>query len=290
MDIGIRTPPAAGQMGFAAFAQWAAEVGFGAIDVGRVDAENKKILDDCGLKLGTVDLPQPWNALMDADEAKQAAGFEVYKRELEAAAALGAKVMFAVLLPPDSTQPRGKSFEILKGTLPRLMELMESLDLHLALEGWPGGGPHYPALGCTPETLRAVFGAVPSANLGICFDPSHVVRLGIDYKRFLAEFGPRVKHCHGKDTELNEEERYLCGNLDSSFGGKYICGDRAWRYTIPGEGVVCWQYVMNRLSDFGYGGIMSVELEDHHYWQSVELQQLGMTRALGHLKQYAGRV
>ena len=97
-----------------------------------------------------------------------------------------------------------------------------------------------------------------------------VFRAHTDPKLFVQWNGPR-----SITTNIHE--------YDATPGGR-------WRYTIPGEGVVCWQYVMNRLSDFGYGGIMSVELEDHHYWQSVELQQLGMTRALGHLKQYAGRV
>ena len=30
-------------------------------------------------------------------------------------------------------------------------------DVRLAMEGWPGGPPHYPALGCTPEMWRAMF-------------------------------------------------------------------------------------------------------------------------------------
>ena len=290
MDIGLRLPPVAGKLGLPAFAQWAADEGFGVIDLPKLTAENKQILADHGLRLGSVDLPQPWNALLDPDEAKQDAGLATIEQELTAAAALGAKVIFCVLMPPDAHQPRRRSFEIAQQTLPRLAAVLEAHDLHLAIEGWPGGGPQYPALGCTPETLRAIFAAVPSAHLGICFDPSHLVRLGIDYQRFLCEFGPRVKHCHGKDTELIDEDRYLCGNLDSSFGGKYVCGDRAWRYCIPGEGVVDWIWVMNRLADVKYTGAMSVELEDHHYWQTNELQQLGLSRALTYLSEYASRV
>lgn len=290
MDIGLRQPPVAGQMGFAAFAQWVAEAGFRHVDLGRADAEQARILADHGLGIGSIDLHQPGHALLNPDPAAQAAALEVWRRDLPQAAELGVKAIFTVLLPPDQTQPRAKSFEILKQTLPGLAELLEANGLSLAIEGWPGGGPHYPALGCTPETLRAIFAAVPSPAVGLCFDPSHLVRLGVCYKRFLAEFGDRVRHCHGKDTEFNVEERYLCGNLDSTFGGMYVCGDRAWRYTIPGEGVVDWNWVCNRLSDAGYKGAISVELEDHHYWQSAELQQLGLTRALAHLQRYTGRV
>lgn len=290
MKIGLRQPPLVREMGFEAFCAWVKEAGFDHVDLGRADAEQAKILADNGLEVGSVDLPNPKHALLNEDESALAEAVEVWRRELPAAAEIGAKAMFTVLLPPDQAQPRSKSADIAARTLPQLAERLEANGLSLAIEGWPGGGPQYPALGCTPETLRRIFADTPSAAIGICFDPSHLVRLGVCYKRFLAEFGCRVRHAHGKDTIFNVEERYLCGNLDSSFGGMYVCGDRAWRYTIPGEGIVDWQYVADRLADAKYDGRISVELEDHHFWQTPELQQEGLRRSLALLKKVAGRV
>ncbi len=283
MEIGVRQPPCAGSMGLASFAKWAADQGFKAIDVPRLDAETKQILVDHGLSVGTVDLVA-WGSQLSPDPERRKAGLEEQKPYLEQVASLGAKVVFAVLLPEDPAQPRAVSFENWKESAPELLALMEQLGLSLAIEGWIGPGPWYPSLGCTPETLRAMVAAVPSPALGVSFDPSHLVRLGIDYLRFLWEFGARVKHVHGKDTELSAEWQYLTGHIGPTFGARYGYGESAWRYTIPGEGEIDWVAVRNRLGDHGYDGLISVELEDHNYFPEVEQQQRGLIKALRFLE------
>lgn len=283
MEIGVRQPPCAGSMGLASFAKWAAEQGFKAIDVPNLDAETKQILSDHGLRVGTVDLAARW-AQLSPDPERRKAGLEEQKAYLEKVAGLGAKTLFTVLLPEDPAQSRKASCELWQEFGHELVALLEQYELSLAIEGWPGPGPWLPCLGCTPETLRAVFGATPSPALGICFDPSHLVRLGIDYMRFLWEFGSRVKHVHGKDTETSAEWQYLTGNIGPSFGARYGYGESAWRYCIPGEGEVDWVAVRNRLSDHGYDGLICVELEDHNYFPEVEKQQHGLINALRYLE------
>ncbi|MCC7491756.1 MAG: sugar phosphate isomerase/epimerase [Fimbriimonadaceae bacterium] len=282
MEIGVRQPPCAGKMGFEAFCEWCAEVGFAAIDVPRLTPEVAKALADHGLRVGTVDLPA-WGAQLSPDPARRQAGLAEQREILSKAKELGASVAFAVLLPEDHSQSRANSFEYWKESAPDFVALLDELDMHLALEAWPGPGPWLPTLGCTPETLRAMFAAVPSERLGLCFDPSHLVRLGIDYQRFLWEFGSRVKHCHGKDTELLDEQLYLTGNISPSFGAKYGYGECAWRYCIPGDGEVDWTFVAHRLKDFGYDNLVCVELEDCHYFPEVELQQEGLINSIDFL-------
>ena len=75
------------------------------------------------------------------------------------------------------------------------------------MEGWPG--PNLSAIGVTPETLRIMFAADTSGTLGMNYDPSHLVRVGVDYKRYLREFGHLVVHAHGKDTARDAEGQYL---------------------------------------------------------------------------------
>lgn len=283
MEIGIRQPPCANELGLPAFAEWCAEVGFRAIDVPRLTAEVKQTLDANGLLCGTFDFPNWWT-LVDPDKAARDAEWENQKAILDEAAANGGSVAFAVLLPRDKNQPRAKSFEIWKEAFPPVMEYLDQLGISFAIEFWPGPSPQHPSLGCTPETLRAMFQEVDSPGHGVCYDPSHLIRLDIDHVRFLWEFGSRVKHVHGKDTELSEEWLYLTGNIGSSFGGKYRYGDSAWRYTIPGEGTVDWVAINNRLHDVGFDRLICVELEDHNYFPSVEQQQHGMVNALRHLE------
>lgn len=288
MEVGVRQPPCAREMGFETFCAWAAKEGFKAIDVPRLTAEVKQALDNHGLKVGTVDMPN-WGGNLSPDPEAQKKALEEQKRILSEEAALGAHTVFAVLLPGDHSQPRAKTFEIWKQTYPDVVkQVLVPNNLQFAIEAWFGPGPNHPSIGCTPEMLRPMFAAVDSPNLGLCYDPSHLIRVGIDHMRFLWEFGERVKHVHGKDTEIIEEQLYLTGNLGPSFAGKYGYGESAWRYTIPGEGSADWVTIANRLRDFGYDGFVCVELEDHYYFPSVEQQQQGLVNSLRYLNEVIG--
>src|SRR5260370_312838 len=107
-------------------------------------------------------------------------------------------------------------------------------------EGWPGRAPQYPTVGCTPETWRAMFAAVPSQTLGLNYDPSHLVRLGIDYLRVLDEFKDRIYHCHGKDTALLPEAQYRYGHFPPALDKLPSFSEGAWRYCVPGDAAVDW--------------------------------------------------
>jgi sugar phosphate isomerase/epimerase len=133
---------------------------------------------------------------------------------------------------------------------------------------------------------RAMFKAVPSPAFGLNYDPSHLVRLGIDYQRALHEFADRVYHVHGKDTELDSERLYEHGNLGPTFHSARGFGEDWWRYTIPGDGIVDWGKVVQRLEDAGFDGIVSVELEDYRYWGTWPAQADGLLRSRAHLSQF----
>jgi sugar phosphate isomerase/epimerase len=131
-----------------------------------------------------------------------------------------------------------------------------------------------------------MFTAVPSAAIGLNYDPSHLVRLGIDYVRVLEEFKDRVYHCHGKDTALLPEQQYLYGHFPPALGTSPRFSAGAWRYCIPGAGAVDWSRVAYMLDQSGYDGCISIELEDVRYWGSLELEQQGIRAAYQHLAQY----
>jgi sugar phosphate isomerase/epimerase len=60
----------------------------------------------------------------------------------------------------------------------------------------------------------------------------------------------------------------------------------AWRYCVPGDGVVDWSQVAYALDQAGYSGCVSIELEDARYWGSVEKEQAGLAKAHRHLAQH----
>ncbi|WP_338785956.1 sugar phosphate isomerase/epimerase [Metabacillus sp. FJAT-53654] len=286
--IGMRIPPKIGAGGMESVASWASSIGIDVIDVPYYNEEVKAIFEANGLEVGSIDgvgaVGQ--TKLLSKDEETRAEAVEALKNQMTEISRLGGKVMFMCLVPEDITMSRKEAFEIWEDTFPSIVNHAEENGIYIALEGWPGPAPYYPTLGCTPEMLRAMFNVIPSKHFGINYDPSHLVRLGIDHLRMLSEFGDRVNYCHGKDTEILHDEQYECGVIQATFGSKYDFSEGPWRYTIPGQGDVNWGKVAVRLEKIGYTGPISIELEDHRYWGSLEAEQQGIQKAKEHLEIY----
>lgn len=283
--LGMRIPPKMRAEGIEAVAAWAARAGLDELDVPALTAEVKAACDRAGIGIGSVDA-QGVAQLLSRDEVRRADAVASVKRQMDGMAELGCRILFMCLVPEEVSLPRDEGFGIWKETFPDVVRHAESRGVYIAIEGWPGPAPYYPTLGCTPEMWRAMFEAIPSRHFGLNYDPSHLVRLGIDYVRALSEFAERINHCHGKDTELLADELYECGVLPATFGAKYGFSEGSWRYTIPGHGEVDWAGVAVRLERAGYRGAISVELEDHRYWGSLEAERQGVEKAVAHLAQY----
>jgi len=282
VKTGFRIPGRAREISFEELCAWAVKNGFGAIDLGSADPERINTARKAGLEIGTIDLPGTGH-LVSPDPEKQAQGAEAAKAAIAAAADNGCDRMFCVFVPEDRNRRRAESFDVWKQTFPAVAEFAEGRGVRIAMEGWPGPGPSYPALGCTPEMWRAMFAAVPSKAFGLNYDPSHLVRIGIDWRRALDEFCDRVVHVHGKDTDFDAERMYEHGNLGPTFRKAVGFSESWWRYTIPGEGTVDWGRLIGRLEDFGFDGVVSVELEDYRYNDTWELQADGLARSQKHL-------
>lgn len=278
-------PGTARELQFEQFCAWCRDTGFQAIDVGGVNPEQVRAIRGVGLEVGTADLPGTRD-LCSADAGKRQAGVEAASAAIRAAAENGIDKMFCVFVPEDAARGRKANFENWKQSFPAVAACAEQNGVRVAMEGWPGGYPYYPALGCTPEMWRAMFAACPSLAFGLNFDPSHLVRIGIDWYRALDEFGDRVIHVHGKDTEVDPDRLYEHGNLGPTFREAPAFGESWWRYTIPGDGMVHWGKMAARLEAIGFDGIISVELEDCRYHRSWERESEGLRRSLHHLAHF----
>ncbi|BBH22013.1 hypothetical protein Back11_33580 [Paenibacillus baekrokdamisoli] len=285
VKLGMRIPPKLGELGIIQTAQWAAGAGLDILDVSDLTPDVKEACERAGLGIGSVDAHHIAQ-LLSRDEARRANAIEAAKKQMNDISKLGGSVLFMCLVPEDLTLPRSEGFAIWKETFPEIVRHAEQKGIYIAIEGWPGPAPYYPTLGCTPEMWRAMFEAIPSKHFGLNYDPSHLVRLGIDYLRALTEFGDRINHCHGKDTEILHDELYECGVIPATFGEKYDFSEGSWRYTIPGHGDVDWGKVAVRLDRLGYQGAVSIELEDHRFWGSLEAEKQGIVKAAEHLTKY----
>src|SRR5699024_9605870 len=283
-NIGMRIPGEISKEGIEEVAIWASRIGLDILDVPLLTSKEKEACDRVGIDIGSVDIGNP--GLLSVDSNKRKTAVQEMKKQMSDISRLGGRVLFMVILPEDHTLPRQQTFEIWKETFPDIVSHAEKNDLYIAIEGWPGPAPYYPTLGCTPEMLRAMFEVIPSKHFGMTYDPSHLVRLGIDYLRVLNEFGERINHCHGKDTELLPEELYEFGVIPSTFGEKYEHSEGSWRYTIPGHGEVDWGKVAVRLERLGYQGPISIELEDHQFAGSIEAERQDIEKSIEHLRKY----
>ena len=157
--------------------------------------------------------------------------------------------------------------------------------VRLVFENWPQGGQR---LAGTPELWEAMFRAVPSPALGLCFDPSHLVWQGIDWRRALHEFGPRIYHAHAKDTEIVAEPSYRYGIYGAQLAANKGRRSGWYRYRLPGNGVVDWAAYVSALIEVGFDGLLSIEHEDDVYgWlDDPDLARRGLIAGLRFLQRY----
>ena len=284
MKIGLRMPGTARELAFPDFCRWCRESGFDGVDLGPMTSEMQRDVEAARLEIGTSDLMTLNGLCGSDDEAGRAV--EASYGVIDAAASTGVTRLFSVIIPPEPDRGRAANFERFKETFPAVLKHAEQKGVRIAIEGWPGPAPHYGALAVTPETVRALLEAFPSDSLGLNYDPSHLIRIGVDYFRFLREFGSKVIHCHGKDAQFDSEALYLHGNLGPTFGKAKAFGEDWWRYCIPGEGLADWAKICAELDAIGYDGFISVELEDYRYHRTWEAESEGLIRARNHLSQF----
>jgi len=257
-DIGFRLIGAPWQKELPAVIEWAKANDFAALDLRRDGDQTAHQVKAAGLRVGSVDLLE-WQGMIHPDKAKRA---EAVAKNAAYIKAAGAVNHFIVMLPAEAQRPIAENFLFMVDSFNALAPVFEEAGARLVVEGWPGPG----SVVCNPEGYRAFFKECPSPAYGVNYDPSHLVRMGVDPLRFLREFGHKVFHVHGKDTELNSEALYEYGNsLPRIFGRNPAYGGTCWRYTLPGHGVVRWTETFKVLAEFGYQGCVCIELEDANF-------------------------
>jgi len=251
---------------------WSKENDLSCMDLGKDADEYGQQVLDAGLRIGSIDLKE-WHGMISPDAGLRKEALAANQAHIRACASLGPVNYFLVMLPKQPELPRADNFKYMVESFGELAPTLEENNARIVIEGWPGPG----ALCCTPEGYRAFFKEVPSKAMGVNYDPSHLLRMGIDPLRFLNEFGERVYHVHGKDTELLAENQYEFGTEQPATFAKPIrFGGHAWRYTIPGHGQVRWVEIMQFLTAKNYQGCVSIELEDSNFNGPGDSEQAGV--------------
>lgn len=123
----------------------------------------------------------------------------------------------------------------------------ENCPMIFSLDEWPGGHN----IAYSPKVWRRI---LEEWDVGMNFDPSHLVWQMIDVPMFIREFGTRMVHVHAKDLMIDREGLYENGIMSLGMG---------WQVPrLPGLGDLDWSGIFAALYRQGYDGPVVIEHED----------------------------
>ena len=202
------------------------------------------------------------------------------RKVMDAAARLGVGVV-NTFIGRDPAQSMAAQWPRVREVWPPLIHYAETAGVRLGIENcpmlfsqdeWPGGKN----LAVSPAVWRELFETFPIPNLGLNFDPSHLVWQRIDYVRCIREFGPRIVHVHAKDTRIDHDRLYETGILGLG-----------WQTAkLPGLGEVDWSAFFAALTDAGYTGAVCIEVEDRAYEGSLGDRQRALRQSKRFLEHF----
>lgn len=281
--IGFRRGWSAWQAGSTeSLAAWAASAGFALLDLPAVTDDDLATLKRHGLALGTADVPN-FGKLLATDVGERRAAIDHAVATIDRLGPLGVTRFFTVVIVPDPTMKRPDAYKLAVESYVPLADAAVRHGGHLVIEGWPGMDPQAFNLCCTPETCRAFLRDLPR-GVALNYDPSHLIRLGVDPLRFAREFAPHVRHVHAKDASVYPDAMYEFGTQPAAFAEPHGFGGHVWRYTLPGHGYTPWREVFAALKQAGYAGGVSIELEDEHFNGSEQTEKAALSASLAFLQ------
>lgn len=125
----------------------------------------------------------------------------------------------------------------------------ENCPMIFSYDEWPGGHN----IAYSPKIWRRIFEQWGD-DVGMNFDPSHLIWQMIDQTRFIKEFGANMAHVHAKDLMVDRDGLYENGIMSTGMG---------WQIPrLCGLGDVNWSDFFSGLYRAGYDGPVIIEHED----------------------------
>ncbi|MBZ9842347.1 sugar phosphate isomerase/epimerase family protein [Mesorhizobium sp. CA5] len=142
----------------------------------------------------------------------------------------------------------------------------ENCPMIFSYDEWPGGHN----IAYSPYVWRRILEAW-GGDVGMNFDPSHLVWQMIDKERFIREFGANMLHVHAKDLMIDHDGLYERGILSAGIG---------WQVPrMPGLGDIDWSRIFSGLYRAGYDGPVVIEHEDRRFEGTDEKVKRGFLLA-----------
>ena len=253
------------------------------VDVADFDAAEatrvKNLLADAGVEIsGLGYYPNP----LTPDTEEAAVYIDHIKQVIKAAALLDVGIVNS-FIGRDWTKSVDENWPRFKEVWPPLIAFAEKHNICIGIENcpmfftndeWPGGKN----LAHTPAIWKRMFQEIPSQNFGLNYDPSHLIWQHMDYIKPLWAFADRIFHVHAKDARVDKNRLDDVGVLATPL--------EFHTPKLPGLGDVNWGQFLSVLSDVGYKGHVSIEVEDRAYEDSLESRKQALHQSARYLKQF----
>lgn len=207
---------------------------------------------------------------------------EHLKQVIAAAPLLGLTVV-NTFIGRDHTQSVEANWPRMLQTWKPIVDLAEKHGVRIGIENcpmlftqdeWPGGKN----LASSPAIWRRLFAELSSPNLGLNYDPSHLVFQKMDYLKPIRDFIDRIFHVHAKDVRVDQHSLDDYGTL--AYPNLYH------RPKLPGLGDIDWGKFFSVLGDAGYQGPVCVEVEDRAYEASLGHRVESLAQSYRYLSQF----
>jgi sugar phosphate isomerase/epimerase len=241
--------------------------------------EVRRILADAKVEIsGLGYYPNPLSP--NREESDLAVGH--LRKVIQAAALLGLKTV-NTFIGRDWTKSVDDNWPRLLEVWKPLVQFAEGNRVRIGIENcpmlfsrdeWPGGKN----IATSPKIWRRLFADVGSANLGLNYDPSHMIWQRMDYLKPLREFKDRLFHVHAKDVRMD------CERLDDV--GILAHPNEYHTPKLPGMGEVDWGRFFSVLTDVGYRGPVCVEVEDRAYEHSLDARKASLQQSYNYLRNF----
>jgi len=202
--------------------------------------------------------------------------------EAHAAALLGVRQM-NTFIGRDWTKSIADNWPRMLETWKPIVRFAEQHEVRIGIENcpmlfskdeWPGGKN----LAVSPAIWRRLFDDLSSPNIGLNYDPSHMIWQHMDYLAPLREFKDRLFHIHAKDVRIDRHRLNDVGILAHPL--EYHVPK------LPGLGDVNWGLFFSYLTDAGYRGPVCVEVEDRAYEESLDDRKASLRQSATYLRNF----
>jgi sugar phosphate isomerase/epimerase len=176
-----------------------------------------------------------------------------------------------------------ENFQLFLEIWPPIIKHAEACNIKIGIENcpmfftndeWPNGKN----IAVSPKNWKRLFEMAKSPNLGLNYDPSHMLWQHMDYTLPLYNFSDRIFHIHLKDAKIDKDNLNEVGILATPL--EYHSPK------LPGRGDIDWETFIEELDLSGYNGSIVIEFEDKDYEKSEDEVIVGLLTCKKYIEQY----